>query len=276
MFQSKQLIYIQMQKTGCTHIASLLSELLDGEMIGKHNAANADQIKSNRLFLSSIRNPWDWYLSLWTYGVSGGGGVRYRATQKKEIQIILSLKSLIKHPVTEFRTLASELQRDREMWLSLYESGDNVALFRRWLKLIHQPKHSYLLGEGYGETTITQLCGYMTYRYLNLCCENTKILKKRGLINNFAELEKFDQSNCYIDFFIHQESLEDDLCTALEQLRPLSAAEKDHIYKAKKINTSKRSLSISDYYDQESIDLVRSRDQLLIEKFNYLPPQLSI
>ena len=71
-----------MQKTGCTHIASLLSRLFDGEQIGKHNAASDNQINSDAYFLSSIRNPWDWYLSLWTFGVQGNGGLMHRLTNK--------------------------------------------------------------------------------------------------------------------------------------------------------------------------------------------------
>lgn len=62
MFQCEQLIYIQMQKTGCTHIESLLSGLFEGKQVGKkHSPATPEQIRNHPYFISSIRNPWDWF-----------------------------------------------------------------------------------------------------------------------------------------------------------------------------------------------------------------------
>jgi hypothetical protein len=78
MFITDKLIYIQMPKTGSTHIALLLSQIFDGKEAEKHIAASKDQINSGVYLLSSIRNPWDWYLSLWTFGVQGNGSLLAR------------------------------------------------------------------------------------------------------------------------------------------------------------------------------------------------------
>ena len=273
MFQCDQLIYIQMQKTGCTHIASLLSSLFNGEQIGKHNAATADQITSNRYFISSIRNPWDWYLSLWTFGVQGNGALMHRLTENR--RLFRSLKSVIRNPIRMYPCLLHELSRDANLWRDVYDRSDNVESFRKWLNLMHSPKNSIFLGEKYGDTAVTNFCGFMTYRYLYLCCQNVRELYKFGSISNYTDLVEFEKSNCYIDFFIRQESLESDLCEAVEKVRPLKQKEKEFIYGAKKANTSKRSLLISDYYDNKSIEIIRSRDRLLIDKFNYSPPQIA-
>ena len=37
VFIAEKLIYLQLQKTGCTQIASVLAENITGEQIGKHN-----------------------------------------------------------------------------------------------------------------------------------------------------------------------------------------------------------------------------------------------
>lgn len=95
------------------------------------------------------------------------------------------------------------------------------------------------------------------------------------MISNYTDLVKFENNNCYIDFFIRQESLEDDLCEALEKVRPLIHEDKELIYNYKKTNTSLRPFCVSDYYDKESIELISSRERLLIEKFNYSPPQIT-
>ena len=123
-----------MQKTGCTHIASLLSNLFDGEIIGKHNAATPGQIRSNRYFISSIRNPWDWYLSLWTFGVQGDGALILRLTKEKDL--VGSFKSAIRSPRRNFSSFYHELLRGVTEWRSVYDRNDNIESFRKWMKLM--------------------------------------------------------------------------------------------------------------------------------------------
>lgn len=274
MFESKELIYIQMQKTGCTHIASLLSDLFDGTQTkGKHNGATQEQIESDKFFISSIRNPWDWYLSLWTYGVQGEGGLWGRLTQRV---LFPYLKTIAFKPKSSFLKIRHELFKDVNFWRPLYHSSDDIDAFRKWISLINQPIHSFQLGEGYDSTTLPNLCGYMTYRYFYLCCRCLEDLKDLHLMHYYSNLVEFDERNCYIDYFIRQESLEDDFCNAVEKVRSLTQTERDRIYSAKKTNTSKRVLTISDYYDAETIDIVHNREKLLVDKFDYAPPVLNI
>ena len=261
-----------MQKTGCTHIASLLSSLFDGEQVGKHNAATQDQLGSDKYVISSIRNPWDWYLSLWTFGVQSKGALFQRLAKRNRLG---SLQAALRHPKRNSSGLFDKLSKDVTLWRDLYDRSDNVESFRKWLKLMHDPENSRFMGEGYSDTAITGLCGFMTYRYLYLCCQNAGELNRPGSISSYADLVQFEEDNCYIDFFIRQESLEDDFCEAVEKIRPLTQVEKQAIYGEKKINTSKRSLSISEYYDKESIELIRGRDRLLVDRFEYLPPQVA-
>lgn len=259
-----------MQKTGCTHIAFLMNHLFEGKRIGKHNAATDQQIESGKYFISSIRNPWDWYLSLWTSGVQGDGALKQRLTTRN---IFRSFKSSFnKRKSNYINNIIDELSKDINQWNDVYDRSDSVGSFRNWLKLMHNPGSFRFFGEGYGNAAISGLCGFMTYRYLKLCCRNATYLNSAKYISNYADLLQFERSYCYIDFFIRQENLEDDLCKALENVRPLSKEEKAFIYNTKKINASRRDLSLSDYYDAESIELIRQREGLLINKFGYSSP----
>jgi hypothetical protein len=250
MFVSDELIYIQMQKTGCTHIASILHRLFDGKHTEKkHNAASPEDLIPGRLFVSSIRNPWDWYLSLWTFGVQGGGGFMQRLTR---------------------------FSRDAEQWRSVYDDAENISSFRKWLRMVHTPSNYHDLGEGYGETAITGSCGFMTHRYLYLCNHALDLLKQQGRELEYSDVLQHDQEHCYIDFFIRQENLENSLCEIVERIRPLSASERNMIYGSGKTNASQRKHSISDYYDADSIALVSQREKLIIDKFSYEPPSASI
>lgn len=270
MFKCDELIYIQMQKTGCTHIAALLSGLFDGRMIGKHNAATPAQIATTPYFISSIRNPWDWYVSLWTYGLQGKGALMHRLTRRRLRE---PLAALFSDPLGGAGALADELSKDTGKWRGAYARDQDGESFRSWLRMIHEPGNRNLLGEGYGSTGIAGFCGFMTYRYLYLCCRNAALLKKRGAVTDPDALAAFERENCYIDFFIKQESLEQNFCEAVEKVRPLTPEERQRILNSPKTNTSRRKLTTADYYDRETIDLVRNRDRLLIEKFGYQPPQ---
>jgi hypothetical protein len=269
VFVTDQLIYIQMQKTGSSHIVSLLSGLFDGEQVGNHNAASAAQIASDLYFISSIRNPWDWYLSLWTFGVQGGGGLKEILTTRMYRR---AFNLLLKEPRQGVVTLRHEAFKDVRTWRDVYDDSGNVSSFRKWLKLVHDPQHANRLGEGYGNSAITGICGFMTYRYLYLCCADPWRLNDPGTMRSFLDIWRFEQDASYIDYTIRQEALEEDFISAVDAVRPLSPEEKAKILGARKINTSQRSRTVGDYYDEETIEIVARREKLLIDKFGYQPP----
>lgn len=269
MFITDRLIYIQMQKTGCTHIAALLAKLFQGKQVGKHNAASAAQINSDISFVSSIRNPWDWYLSLWTYGVQGEGGVMQRLTTGDHRP---ESEPSSKNTFHEHAFGLSGTQKEIAPWQNLYDDSRNVQSFRKWLQRIHDPSNAPWLGEGYGESAVTGFCGFMSYRYLLLCCAKPWRLHTPNSVMQYTDLVRFEKKSCYIDFFIRQESLEDDFCKIVQTIRPITEKEKEEIYGTKRTNISARPLPISEYYDEDSIDMIWKRDRLLIEKFGYAPP----
>ena len=278
MFENDEFIYVQMHKTGCTHITSILSDFLGGEQtsghmdLGKHNPVTPNQLKDKKLFISSIRNPWEWYLSLWTYGVQGNGKLMLRLTQRNFFRTVVEA---FKNPRINHKNLTSELFKNIRIWRALYNDSGDIYAFRKWLKLIHAPSNCCMLGERYGDTMISDWCGFMTYRYLYLCCFKIEQLYDRKSIQCYADLVQFEKDNCYIEYFIRQENLAGDVCSFIEKFKHLSQTDKANIYEKKRINKSKRSLLISDYYDQTSVDLVYERDRLLVEKFNYSPPNIA-
>lgn len=262
-----------MQKTAGTHIAKLLAQLFDVKVVNehnfKHNFASAFQIqqsKSKYFFWGSIRNPWDWYLSLWAFGVGKSGAVYEYLTKRYLRQ---TLKQLIKNPQAGFMPFWNELTKNTAIWQQLYMDANDVINFRHWLTLILQ-QNNYQGKAGYLQALAPQI-GLMSYRYLTIHCHYPHASLKT-YFNQFEQLKSFESQTCYIDYFIRQESLEEDLCHAIAQIRPLTIADKALIMTAKKSNTSFRPLAITDYYDQQSIDLVQQYDQLIIEKFNYRPP----
>ena len=270
MFESENLIYIRLQKTGCSHIADILEQIFEGERHGTHRAANERQLNSGKYFISSIRNPWDWYISLWAYGVQDGGSLKNTVTRRK---ISAYLRYALKHPRREtFQRFIDEIGRDVDVWNQVYTQSDDVDAFRRWLKLMLDPANAQFLNKHYAASRLGRVCGFMSFRYLYLCCRDVSQLGKDRLLTDFPALTRFDRDNCYINYFIHQESLEEGLAAALEGLGPLSEGDRELIFKGERTNSSKRGRQMADYYDDETIALVAERDRLLIDKFGYSPP----
>ena len=252
MFITNKLVYIQLQKTGCTHIANLLKAHVEGQQVGKHNAANEELLKSGRVFISSIRNPWDWYASLWFYGVQNQGGLKYRLTSPTD-------------PKTgEQRDIENVL-----VWNSLYKDPTNTNNFRKWLKMILAPENSMFLGEKYGDTATPDLCGFMTYRYLKICCKDTEKLKDKTSLKTFQDLLEFEKNHRYIDMFIRQESLTGDFIRIVDPIHSLSNKAKEAIKLGKKSNVSSRAVSTNKLYDKECFELVAKRDSLICSLFSY-------
>jgi hypothetical protein len=192
-------------------------------------------------------------LSLWTYGVQGNGRLWLDLTKATKRNSFLSESQLA-------------------LWRGVYDDIKNVNSFRRWLKMIHDPDNSLLLGEGYHRTVAPHFCGLMTYRHLYLCCRNTQTLLTPSKIINFDGLQQFYNQNYYINFVIHQERLNEELQTAIENIRPLTNHDKSLIHNASKTNTSRREYLLSEYYDSETCDLVGNRERIIIDKFGYSPP----
>jgi hypothetical protein len=251
MYETKDLIFLQMQKAGSTHIAKLLSEIFRGpapnEGKGKHSRATEAQINSGRMIASSIRSPWDWYVSLWTFGCSGKGGLRHRVTNTKE----------------------NGSQSSRESWKTVYSDKGNIAHFRQWLHMIFSSENTSLIREGHDMDVD---CGFMTYRYIRLCWREQRNQQRASNETGTESLLQQDKERCYVDYFIKAESLEDELCRVINMIRPLTTEEQNLIYRAERTNASSRVHLVREYYDRETIKKVQLNDSLIINKFEYDTP----
>src|SRR6476660_77321 len=174
MFINEKLVYLAFLKTGCTHILKLLTSIpdLNGNIIGKHNSIYdipprelgnlSEKIKSG-----NIRNPWDWYVSLWAFGCMKRGGL-FTHTARKNI-----LRKL-KHP----KTFLSPTRQ----WQKVYSDVKNPELFKQWLEMLLCTRRKDVAY--FGDTA--NIIGYMSYKYLELYTYNFK--KTIKTIRDFKQL----------------------------------------------------------------------------------------
>jgi len=276
MYVHKDFIFLELQKTGGSHILRLLSQLVDGKNHGKHNRLNFEH--NDKFVFGSVRNPWDWYISLWAYGVGGKGAIKNRTTNRNNIDYYNNSlpKSMGKNWLTVaelFLATYHDIFKPQRDWLSCYENTNEPELFKKWLYLMLSKDRRYDIGEGYAFAPLSKCAGLMTYRYLRLFTLGDSIYK-RDELSSLEEITLFDSKNNISSGMVRNEALEDDLIDVLQKAGlTLSDENIAFIKNQTKTNTSKRN-STSFYYDQETIDLVTHKEKFIIDKYKYKPPLL--
>ena len=276
MFVTDALVYLELQKTGGSHICRLLEKCFDGRPEGKHNRLTTGY--SDRYVIGSIRNPWDWYVSLWAYGVGGHGAVRSRTGRGIDFSYYHRMlpKAMGKNWLTPselFSSLIHDAIKPIRQWSLTYGYSSDPELFRSWLKLLLNRKRRFDIGEGYGFSPLSRHAGLLTYRYFRLYTLGDRIFRDRRL-QVFSGIVDFDREFNIARGMIRTEALEEDFIRVLsdaghsfsqDQLRAI----RNH--KDGKTNVSERQ-SADFYYDEETVALVAERDRYLIEKYDYAAP----
>lgn len=234
MIETDKLIYIQMQKTGCTRIGEIITQLCGGQSVGRKHGTLLK--KPGKFVIGSIRNPWAWYVSLWAFGCEGRGGV------------------------------FSWLKDDPE-WQWVYSDVNNPLLFRQWLAMIYSDKYLNQMQNGYNQFSLAPHVGLMTWRYAYLYLAGIDI----DLVPHFVDYDQFieyEQQYNIVDRFIKLEALESTLFAAL-----IRAGHDIEFFKLillcqEKINVSKH-LPYQEYYDRASRELIREHERLIVDRFGY-------
>jgi hypothetical protein len=257
MFVTDKLIYLQLQKTACSHIAAMLEQTVGGKKIGLHVPLPRRLRSAGKYIVGSVRNPWDWYVSQWSYGCAGQGALRRRLCGRR-------LFRLFEKPV-------SELTKPVARWRETYKDHRDPEGFNRWLKMVFDPYRRKDLGEGYSKSPISKFAGLMTYRYVRIYSKNLR--RTRGL-TGLEGLKKFDEENNVLNHTIRVESIENDLIQALEAAGyRLSDGQISTIKRGAENRTNpSEHLPTEFYYDEETAGLVARNEKLIIEKYAYSPP----
>ena len=266
MYVSKKLVYLQMQKTGSTHVTRVLKQYCKGKTRERHEQLEDYEAYKNRLIVSSVRNPWDWYVSLWAFGCGGSGGFH---------------KYLIHTPWSEIRhaqrhggiaSMAGSALRAvgqtgrRPDWKRLYSDAANEANFRIWLKLVLGEEGRHIEKEGYAASPVKSAIGFMTYRFLALTTAFDKWNGTGRRARSLDEVAAFADKYTITKRILRMESLNGDIHDMLQSigvavtLEDLEAIGKTNASSHRKYDT---------YYDDETYGLVAERDRFIIDRYGY-------
>lgn len=276
MFVTDKFVFLELYKTGCSHVRQLLKLFLPDQVVsqGKHNRLPPELDDSKRVVIGSIRDPWAWYVSLWAFGCDGKGALENRLTSRTLRGHHHSVVPARLTAMQRLKVARSELFKSVKTWQEVYSDSGNPVLFRQWLKMILDPEYKYSLGDGYGFSPISDFSGIYTHYYMTLFARDLKSFYF-GEFLDYQMLFSYVEDNLVLDCVIRNESLELDLIKVLKDLNyeiPDSCLEKSR--NLKKTNTSSRRQNIAYYYDDETLKMVGQSEKLIIDKYHYQPPDL--
>lgn len=271
VFISDQLIYLELHKTGCTYVRKRLGQLVEGELVGKHNQITRALLESGRTIVGSVRDPWDWYLSLWTYGCDGRGSVRTRLCEGSTFR--LGDQGWRSHPSLALRSFLLGSPLSRRYWQRLYRDPSDAGAFREWLFAVHDPAVINAIGEAYAGYTLCQCAGLLTQRFMRLFCCPAGEMARLSDLSNTESVREFIESSCFVEEFLRNESLEEDL---LSLCRRHNIATAEDLSRATDVlgrtNASSRRGGAVDFFNQETAALIMERDGVIVSRFGYVPP----
>jgi hypothetical protein len=143
MHEFETFVYLDVQKTGSSFISHLLDNFCSEKQIRFRKHGRGDRkYDPNKFYFISVRDPFDQYVSLYSHGCDGYGGV--------------------------YQRLKTEGRED------LYDSS--WSGFKRWLRFVLRPGSAEILDTNYAASssgTLCKLIGLQTYRFLELALRNS-------------------------------------------------------------------------------------------------------
>jgi hypothetical protein len=277
MLIADRLVFVEFRNTGASHVEKLLLKIVGGEVDNKHKAPPEAVLASGRPIFGSVRDPWGWYLSLWSTGCAQQGDLYQRLTSDKAwVKVTEKLEANAKarseqSPVDHVKrvVLPEDLsaERAKSFW---YADPENVEAFREWLRVVCSLQTRRTVDPNMGKSPIGKIAGLMTYRYFNLYVRGTAQMPVT--VGTQEGLRAFEAQNSIVQHVIRQDSLTEDLVKALERSGiALSDEQRKMIYDTK---ASGRPARIERFYDEASMDLVARREKFFIERFGYQRPHV--
>ncbi len=270
IYITDRIAYLRLQKTGSSHVLRALKMTCPGQQGEMHGRLPESILSSDRIVAASVRNPWDWYVSVWAYGCDGEGVLFDRLTGPRQILGHGYRKSLL----TGMSNFMHEFLRSRRPWRETYSDSSSPALFRRWLTALLDPQRSRELGESFGRSSLSRFAGFYTYRYCWLFHRTVEHLYN-GSVHDQETLQEADRKLNIVQHMLQTEKLTDGILELLETAGiNIDPRSRNEIVAMNRTNPSSRKKDYSFYYDRASSDLVGNRDALIVKKYGYRPPEI--
>ena len=257
---SEKLVYLELQKSASTLIGSILMQLFGAKKRPPTHGLLPEDCRS-KFVVGSVRNPWSYYVSLWSFGCEGNGGMLRRSTQREFRAAARQLPAL--------GPLLHELSKPAPSWRAVYAEPHSPEQFRQWLEQVHDPdRASEFEAAPYAASRFRHIAGYATYRYCRLYADHFDAVTAA---TTSGQLVRTLEAGFLPDAMIRTERVGEDLLGAVRK----AGYEVDDVLEeevrqrtAKPVNSSDH-LPYTAYYDDASVELVAERDALIISRHGY-------
>lgn len=234
------LAYLDVEKSGSTYVSHFLRDFLDDDEVAfRKHVELEDRPPAGRVHVISVRDPLDTYLSLYSYGCQGKGG------------------------------LAGTV---REAGLGhLYDA--TAEGFDRWLDVVLDPAYAPALNpRGYHRSGVAPHAGLLSYRVARLSSPRPGRWIRR--VTSPDDFVARFRANSVVDVVLRNESLTEDLETLVlrEDLawRPSREAALEALRAQRRLNTSRRLDNAGGFeVPADARRRVAARERLLTEVFGY-------
>tara|TARA_B100001057_G_scaffold487007_1_gene569066 strand:- start:144 stop:956 length:813 start_codon:yes stop_codon:yes gene_type:complete len=264
MIIGKNFFISEMPKTGTTFLRSYFAQYKNIELTIHHETLNQNK-RYNLLNLKNrigvIRNPYEWYLSLWKWSCKEKRG---SLIYSDLVSIRLKLKRLILNERI-FGYIFNQIIKDRKQLKALFRDVNSKKNFNKFLNLMLNFKKRNLIGSEYSFVPFEDL-GYMTYIFFsqNMLRKNYNIMYDSK--HKLKEVLKKNNSKLYTNIFFKTEKLNHNLKKFLKN-------NKIKIKNFSKLNNNSTSKilnkNIKDFFSKKNILLIEKKENYIFKKFNY-------
>lgn len=271
IYLTDRIAFLQLQKTGCSHVTRVLEMVAPGRQLEMHDRCSKEVIDSGRLIAGSVRDPWDWYVSLWGYGCDGKGVLHSKLTEKKKLRG----HGIRNNFLAGLRLLFHDMLRKRGLWTSFYSDVHSPENFRLWLRTLHTDAGARATKGDYARSSISSFAGLYTFRFCRLFLDEENLLYS-GAITSPSELRRVNHSRNILQHVVRMENITEGILDMLRISRTTIGKETEaQIRNMERTNPSSRRKDLSFYYDEETVELVQKMDFLIVEEFGYSRPETS-
>lgn len=249
-----------MNKTGTVYVNNKLKSLNKDYYFKHHKLPSKETIyDKNCIKFGTLRDPWSWYVSLWSYGCKS-------KTKSGIYNNLTRFRPFKSYGITKNKVLAIFKKQIAYFLLNincdtneLYSDVSNPNLFRKWLNIVLSDKFSPIVDYQLYNSKLYNHCGLFTKRILKFYFVNHRI--SDGIIDLSNGLKSFLEENCYIDEFLVTDKLDSDLKLFFEKYK----FHLDNPYLAsKKSNSSSKNIN---HYDDQSFELVLKKEKIILDYF---------
>ena len=264
MIIGKNFFIAEMPKTGTTFLRNYFKQHKNIELTIHHETLN----QNNRYDLLNfedriglIRNPYEWYLSLWKWSCrEKKGSVIFNDL----VGIRIKLKRLIFNKRI-FAYILHQFLKDRNKLKNLFDDVNSKKNFNEFLKIMLDFKNRYKIGSEYSFVPFENL-GYMTYIFFcqNMLRENYNIVYNSSY--KLKDIIKNNNLNLYTNIFFKTENLNSSLKKFLKRkkIKIKNFKQVENNSTSKKLNKN-----IINFFSKENILLIEKNENYIFKKFKY-------